>query len=62
MYLLLHIIYLIKAIKITGKAVLTTTNNGKVIRQLELENHLETVAFAPELGLIAFGKYYFILC
>ncbi|CAB3230877.1 unnamed protein product [Arctia plantaginis] len=46
---------LMASISTDGKAVLTTTNNGKVVGQLEIENYLETVAFAPELGLLALG-------
>lgn len=48
---------LMASISTDGKVVLTTPSNGKVVGQLEIENDLETVAFAPDpqLGLTAFG-------
>lgn len=44
----------------TGKAVLTTSVNGKIVAQLETDNDLEAVAFSnKELGYLALGKGYF---
>lgn len=48
---------LMASISTDGKVVLTTPSNGKVVGQIETENDLETVAFAPnpQLGLLALG-------
>lgn len=42
----------------SGKVVLTTPNNGKVVGQLQAENDLETVAFSKEpSGYLALGNF-----
>lgn len=46
---------LMASISTDGKVILTTPNNGKVVGQLETDNDLETVTFAPELGMLALG-------
>lgn len=48
---------LMASISTDGKVILTTSNNGKIVGQLETENDLETVAFAenPQLGYLALG-------
>ncbi|XP_013168433.1 PREDICTED: angio-associated migratory cell protein [Papilio xuthus] len=44
------------SISTDGKAVLTTSMNGKVVAQLETDDDLETVAFSnPQLGFLALG-------
>lgn len=48
---------LMASISTDGKVILTTTNNGKIVGELQTENDLETVAFAQDqlLGFLALG-------
>ncbi|CAG9566756.1 unnamed protein product [Danaus chrysippus] len=48
---------LMLSIATDGKAVMTTSSNGKVVAQMEAENDLEVVAFSPDpqLGYFALG-------
>lgn len=48
---------------ISGKMVLTTSTNGKVVVQMNTEVELETVAFSrdPQMGYLALGKVLVLL-
>lgn len=47
---------------ISGKVILTTSTNGKVVVQMNTEVELETVAFSkdPQMSYLALGKHHII--
>lgn len=55
--------WILNILSISGKVILTTSANGKVVVQMNTEVELETVAFSkdPQMGYLALGKTHVLL-